>query len=104
MDWESNMKIPSHTTILGKKLKVLFKSQKYISQKIGLNAQGYLDWHKKTIYILDELPQDEAFITYVHEVVHASHFITGLNQIIDPATQEILCEVTANMVCDLIRK
>lgn len=97
------MKIPSKVNILGRNIKVVRQTSVEIQKEMGFKADGYLDWDKKTIFICKDLTPYEALITFYHETSHVAHYVVGLNQVLAPEMQEIISEVTANLIYDLTK-
>jgi Zn-dependent peptidase ImmA (M78 family) len=96
------VRIPKRVNLLGRIFLVKIVSTQVIYDKMGTPVWGLMDWMEKTIYICSELNEHEQILTLFHECTHAVHYIYGLNQVISPELQEILCESTANMIEDLL--
>jgi Zn-dependent peptidase ImmA (M78 family) len=91
-------------TILGRKIKVRFKTDEQLKKMMGYAVHGLYDHKSKTIYISSEMCEKEKRLTLYHELTHAIQFIVGLNQVIPHELQEIICETTANLIDDLTRR
>jgi hypothetical protein len=89
--------------VLGRSFKVKFVTAETLLKRVGFNAIGVMDWEKREILIFKDLNERERLLCLYHEMVHASHYVSGLNQIIAPELQEILCETTASLVEDIMR-
>lgn len=59
---------------------------------------GYCQKSPIEIYINKKLTNDEKSSTLNHELIHAIMFRIGLDQIISPETQELLCESIGNFI------
>jgi Zn-dependent peptidase ImmA (M78 family) len=92
---------PKQVKILGRKFKIKYVTVEAIAKKHGLAAVGLMDWEKKEIFISKALNEHDTLLTLVHEFVHVSHYVTGLNQVIAPEIQELLCETTAALFEDI---
>ena len=98
------MKKISHITILGRKITVRLKTDEQLKRIMGYSVHGLYDHKSKTIYISSDQCDKEKRLTLLHESVHATQYIVGLNQVIPPEIQEIICETTAQLIDDLTRK
>ena len=93
---------PKKATILGRTFKIKYVTLETIARRSGISAVGLMDWEKKEILISKTLNEHDTMLTIIHECTHASHFITGLNQIIPGEIQELICETTAALFEDII--
>lgn len=88
--------------ILGRSFRVKFVTLETLFKRSGQSAIGCLDWEKREILICKDLNERETALCLYHELTHAVHYATGLNQIISPEIQEILCETTASLIEDVL--
>lgn len=88
--------------ILGRSFKIKYVSLEVLFKVSGQSAVGCLDWEKREILIYKDLNERERMLCLYHEFTHAMHFTTGLNQIIPPEIQEILCETNASLIEDIM--
>lgn len=89
-------------SILGRSFRVKFVTLEILLKRSGQSAIGCLDWEKREILIYKDLNDRERALCLYHEFTHAVHYATGLNQIITPEIQEILCETTASLIEDVM--
>lgn len=87
--------------ILGRSFRIKYVSFSVVSERAGQTAVGCMDWEKREILICKDLSERERVLTLYHEFTHVVHYATGLNQIITPEIQEILCETTASLIEDV---
>jgi Zn-dependent peptidase ImmA (M78 family) len=96
-------RIPKTLTILGRKYKLRFVSEKKMIELIEAPAWAAVDFTNKQILIQETLSEEEMMISLIHEIGHIAHVTSGLNQIIPQDICEIICETSANAFLDLIR-
>ena len=98
------MKIPKSVVVLGRRFTVKVVSREYIEKEIGIGVMGGMNYSRKLILISNNMSKEDMLVTYFHELCHAGMYVAGLNQIIDPSVQEILCETLGNTFYDVIKK
>jgi hypothetical protein len=98
--WVKNCK---SLKILGKTVKIKRMSREKIAKVVGFSAHGCYDPIKSTIYIETESKEDLKFqtITMYHEICHAIMSVAGLDQVILPDLQEIICETFSNALVEI---
>ncbi len=69
----------------------------------GVEVMGYVDADKRVIYLQKNLPPQEERKLFIHELIHAicSEYelhVTSLT----PDVEEMLCQLIAGYVCQLI--
>ena len=95
-------KMPRTLTILGRKYKLRFVSEKKMQEIINVPAWAAVDFDNKQILVQETLSPEEAMLSIIHEVGHIAQSVSGINQVIPLELQEILCETNANAFADLI--
>lgn len=90
--------------ILGKSIKIKRANREKIQELTGVLAYGCYDPVKRTIYIETESQKEKLFQETIlhHEIAHAIMSIAGLDQVIAPELQEIICESFANAYLEII--
>ena len=88
--------------ILGRKYALKHMSRDKLLKLHGTPVHGLHDAERRLIYV--ETDSSESFRLSVlrHECVHAALAVTGLDQVIPPEFQEILCETFASLMEDLV--
>jgi len=93
---------PVKVNVLGRSFKVKYVTAEILLKRSGFSAVGLMDWEKREILIFKDLNERERRLCLYHEMAHVVHYVTGLNQIIAPELQEILCETTASLIEDVV--
>ena len=94
--------IPKSITILGREYTIEMKTRDQLCELSKVEgAVASVENGTQTILLWDE--DTDYFGTLVHEIMHVVQYVTGIDQIICPQIQEILCESTSNGVKDLIK-
>ena len=88
-------------TILGRKYKLKHMSRDKLLKIHGTPVHGLHDAMIRTIYIETDSSEQFRLGVLRHECVHAALAVTGLDQVIPPEFQEILCETFASLMEDL---
>jgi hypothetical protein len=82
--------------ILGKKIRVL--KQKKLAELNGI--VGFYDKNNSLIVLDSELVGYEYWSTMMHEVMHGIIDRSGINQVVDPQLEEVLCEIVSMVLVD----
>jgi hypothetical protein len=93
--------LPKEVEVMGRKIPVHYLSQEAMSSMIQ-NAEGIWDTHNRCIYINKDAPQNVQLYYIFHEMVHAKHTFTGIDQSIDPGMIEVICQSTATLIEDIL--
>lgn len=94
-----------HLTILGRKIKVKVVPQHKIEKLSGAEyTVGLYDSNNRVIYIAEELSEKDKRYYLVHESVHALHHFTGIDQTLPESLVEVICQSTASLFEDLMKK
>lgn len=101
---QPNMKIPNQITILGREISITITDRETISKETGHNdPDGALSYIKRKMFIAEDLPEEEKFVTFFHECNHAIDYITGFAQILDSEKFELLAESRATGFYDVFK-
>lgn len=97
-------KLPRKISILGKKYSLKIVNEKTMGITTnGVSAFGCIDLNLNKILLLEGQTQEQLLLTLMHEVIHLSNSIVGLDQVISLELQEIQCESSSNAIMDLLR-
>jgi Zn-dependent peptidase ImmA (M78 family) len=96
-------KFPKQINVLGRKYKVKLISFKKLTEIAGQESYACVDYSNNVIFISENLSEYEKMISLFHEMAHICQITVGLNQVISPELQEIICESMANSFADLVR-
>lgn len=94
-------KIPRSVMILGRKFKVILRSDEIIAD--GKVASGSCSWVNKEIEIEKALPLNEQLGILAHEMAHATLDINGLAETLTPKEVEIICQTCRSVVEDFVK-
>lgn len=97
-------KIPNRITVLGRAYKVSLKNDKFLKRETGMHVDGSINYGAKNIYIKEDMLQTSKEYTLIHETVHLIMNTTGLDQVILPELQEIICESITSGMHDFMRQ
>ena len=89
--------------ILGRVYKIKIVTKTKLMTITSGNAVACVDFSDQTVYIWDELSDEQKMLSLFHELSHIAHVVVGLDQVINAKIQEILCETMANAFGDLLK-
>jgi beta-lactamase regulating signal transducer with metallopeptidase domain len=91
-------------TILGRKVCVKIIAQKKLAAICGdPEVVGLFCPSSMRIYLAKELKEKQRKLVLIHEATHCMHYITGIDQTLEPALIEVLCQTNAALFDDLSR-
>lgn len=94
-----------HLKILGRKVKVkIIPQEKIAALSDDKHTIGLFDPNCMTIFIAENLSEPDKLYILTHEAVHCSHYLTGLDQSIPEPLIEVICQTTATLFMDLIKR
>ena len=96
-------KMPKHVFVLGRKIPVKSVSRAYIN-KLYEGADGIWSLYDGTIFICNDMPMTIQRRALFHEITHAMHSITGLDQCISREYCEALTQSTASLIEDVLKQ
>jgi Zn-dependent peptidase ImmA (M78 family) len=96
-------KFPKKISVLGRSYKVKFLPFEKLTIIAGEESFACVDYSNHVIFIAENLSEYEKMISLFHEMAHICQITVGLNQVISPDLQEIICESMANSFADLVR-
>lgn len=94
-------KMPKEVSVMGRKIPILYVSKKILEDMIK-NAEGIWDSYERCIYINKEAPRNIQLYYIYHEITHAMHNFTGIDQMLPPEFVEILCQSNATLIEDAL--
>jgi Zn-dependent peptidase ImmA (M78 family) len=92
--------MPTFVTVYGRKIPIKYITREKLDTFIP-NAEGIWDSYTRTIYICKTAPLKIQMYYIYHEVGHAVMNFTGLDQILPPEIQEVICQSYATVMEDL---
>lgn len=92
--------MPTFVIVYGRKIPVKYVTKKKLDEMI-IGAEGIWDSYERTIYICKSAPKNIQMYYIYHEIGHAVMNFTGLDQIIPPEIQEVVCQSYATAMEDL---
>ena len=96
-------KLPNSVMVFGRKIEIKYISKKELDNFIQ-NAEGIYDTYTRGILINKEAPRYIQLYYIYHEIHHAMHNFTGIDQMLPPEFIEILCQCGASLTEDVLNQ
>lgn len=96
-------KLPSSIEVFGRKIPIKYIDKEELNKMIQ-NAEGIWDTYERCIYINKEAPRNIQLYYIYHEMTHAKHNFTGIDQMLPPEFVEIICQCTATLIEDVLNQ
>jgi hypothetical protein len=95
--------MPKYVTIFGRKIPVKLASREELDS-LFKDAAGIWDPTTRIIYIDKSAPKETQLYWLYHEMGHATKTFVGLDQILPPELQEIICQSYATLIEDVLKQ
>jgi Zn-dependent peptidase ImmA (M78 family) len=96
-------KLPKSVEVYGRTIPIKYISKEELNGMIQ-NAEGIWDSYDRCIYINKEAPRNIQLYYIYHEITHAKHNFTGIDQMLPPEFVEILCQCNATLIEDVVKQ
>jgi Zn-dependent peptidase ImmA (M78 family) len=95
--------MPKNVSVMGRIIPIKYVT-KASMEKFIKDAEGVWDSYERCIYINREAPRNIQLYYIYHEVTHAMHTFTGIDQMLPNEFVEILCQTSATLIEDILNQ